>query len=145
MTGRRQRLGAFGERVAAAHLEARGYAIRQRNFRSREGEIDIVAEKDGCLVFVEVRTRRGEAMGSAAESVTPAKQQRLRAAVQAYAQAHEGLPADQRIDVITVTLAPDGRLVNLEHIENAVEGLEMETRNSGAETRRVSSFRFRLQ
>ena len=48
--------------MAAAHLKANGYTIRDRNFRTREGEIDIVAEKDGCLVFAEVRARRGLGM-----------------------------------------------------------------------------------
>ena len=69
----RQALGAFGERVAAAHLEAKGYRILERNYRRREGEIDIVAVSGGCLVFVEVRTRRGKERGSAVESVSPAK------------------------------------------------------------------------
>ncbi len=120
MPDRRRSLGQFGERVAAVHLEAKGYRILQRNFRSREGEIDLIAEKDGWLVFVEVRTRRGEATGGAAESVTARKQAHLLAAIDAYLEAHEGLPALQRIDVITLTLAPNGRLLALEHIENAV-------------------------
>src|SRR4030042_1681290 len=57
-----------------AHLEPKGYLIRARNFRCREGEIDIVAQDGETLVFVEVRTRRGDAMGDAAESVPPAKE-----------------------------------------------------------------------
>ena len=118
--GRRD-LGAFGERVAAAHLEAKGYRIRERNFRTREGEIDIVAERGGVLVFVEVRTRRGDALGSPAESVTAAKATHILAAAQAYAQARQDCPADQRIDVIAVSLAPDGRVLALDHIEGAVE------------------------
>lgn len=117
---RRRSLGDFGERVAAAHLEAQGYRIVDRNFRTREGEIDIVAEKEGCLAFVEVRTRRGREMGTAAESITPRKQQRLLALAQAYLQAHEDAPVRQRIDVITVSLAADGRVLAVEHIEGAV-------------------------
>ena len=89
----RRSLGDFGERVAAAHLEANGYTIRDRNFRTREGEIDIVAEKDGCLVFIEVRARRGQGMGSPAESITPRKQERLLTVASAYLQAHPGPPA----------------------------------------------------
>ena len=121
MTRARRDLGEFGERVAAAHLEAKGYRIRERNFRVREGEVDIIAERDGTLVFVEMRTRRGESMGSAAESVTAAKASRIVATAQAFVQANEGCPADQRIDVIALELAPDGRVLSLEHIENAVE------------------------
>ena len=121
MTRARRDLGDFGERVAAAHLEANGYRIRERNFRVREGEVDIIAERDGTIVFVEVRTRRGESMGSAAESVTAAKASRIVATAQAYVQAREDCPADQRIDVIALAVAHDGRVLSLEHIESAVE------------------------
>jgi putative endonuclease len=121
VTRARRDLGAFGERLAAAHLEAKGYRIRERNFRTREGEVDIIAEHRSTLVFVEVRTRRGDAMGSPAESVTAAKAGHILAAAQAYVQAHEGCPADQRIDVIAVSLAHDGRLLTVEHIEGAVD------------------------
>ena len=118
----RRDLGDFGERVAAAHLEAKGYRVRARNFRTREGEIDIIAEGEGVLVFVEVRTRRGGSHGTAAESVTARKAAHLLAVAQAYAQANPDCPAEQRIDVITLELAPDGRVVSVEHIEGAVEG-----------------------
>ncbi|HXG42097.1 MAG TPA: YraN family protein [Dehalococcoidia bacterium] len=122
MADPRRSLGAFGERLAASYLESRGYRIRQRNVRLQEGEIDLVAEKDGCLVFVEVRTRRGQAAGTAAESVTPRKQARLLALAEAYLQVAGGdLPPQQRIDVVTVTLATDGRLLAIDHIEGAVE------------------------
>ena len=121
MTRARRDLGAFGERVAAAHLEATGYRIRERNFRTREGEIDIIAERGETLVFVEVRTRRGDALGTAAESVTASKAARIIATAQAYAQAAENCPADQRIDVIALSLAADGRVLSLEHIEGAID------------------------
>ena len=121
MSRRRLDLGEFGERVAAAHLEAKGYHIRERNFRVAEGEIDIIAERGGTLVFVEVRTRRGGSRGTAAESVTARKAAHLVAAAQAYAQARADCPAEQRIDVIAVDLAADGRVLSLEQIEGAVE------------------------
>ena len=121
MSHARRDLGAFGERVAAAHLEATGYRIRERNFRTREGEIDIIAERGETLVFVEVRTRRGDALGTAAESVTASKAARIIATAQAYAQAAENCPADQRIDVIALSLAADGRVLSLEHIEGAID------------------------
>jgi putative endonuclease len=121
VTRARRDLGDFGERVAAAHLEAKGYRIVERNFRVREGEVDVIAERDGTLVFVEVRTRRGSALGTAAESVTAAKAARLIVAAQAYAQSLATPPADQRIDVIAVTLAADGRVLSVEQIEGAVE------------------------
>ncbi len=117
----RRRLGAFGERVAAAHLEARGYRILVRNWRCREGEIDIVATTGDCLVFVEVRTRRGQERGSALESVGPVKGARLALLAQAYCQERLDLPADRRIDVVAVELSPSGRLLGIQHIENAVD------------------------
>ena len=121
MTRARRDLGDFGERVAAAHLEAKGYRIRERNFRTREGEIDIIAECDGVLVFVEVRTRRGGSRGTAAESITARKAAHLLAAAHAYAQERPDCPAEQRIDVIAVELAPAGRVLSVEQIEGAVE------------------------
>ena len=119
----RRGLGAFGERVAAAHLEAKGYRIRARNFRCREGEIDIVAEDGDCLVFVEVRTRRGDAFGSPAESVTAAKERRLLTVAKAYLQQHNDVPPNQRIDVVAVELSR-GRLLAVQHIEGAIADRE---------------------
>ena len=116
----RRRLGAFGERLAAAHLEAKGYRIRDRNYRCREGEIDIVAQDGETLVFVEVRTRRGDALGGPAESVTAAKEARLVAAATAYVQTLPEPPVDQRIDVVAIQLSPAGRLLAVDHIEGAV-------------------------
>jgi len=120
MTSRRD-LGDFGERVAAAHLEAKGYRIVGTNVRTSEGQVDIVAERDGVLAFVEVKTRRGDAMGSALEAIGPRQAQRLLAASEAFAQEHPELPADRRIDLIAIDLDAGGRVVSVEHIESAVE------------------------
>ncbi len=121
MTMRRE-LGAAGERLAAAHLERAGYRVRERNVRVPPwGEIDIVAERDGVLVLVEVRTRRGDRFGDALSSVTLAKQQRMRRAAQAYLGALGDDAPPARIDVVGVTLDSAGRLVSIAHIENAVE------------------------
>ena len=120
MSDGRRRLGAFGERLATAHLEAKGYRIRARNYRCREGEIDIVAQDGDTLVFVEVRTRRGDALGGPAESITAIKQSRLVVAATAYVQALAEPPADQRIDVVAIQLSPGGRLLAIDHIEGAV-------------------------
>lgn len=118
---RRQQLGALGERLAAAHLEAKGYRIRERNFRVREGEVDIVAERGGVLVFVEVRTRRGDAMGTPAESITVRKRQRLLAVAKAYGQERPSLPRQWRLDVIAVQFSTEGLLQGVEHLENAID------------------------
>jgi putative endonuclease len=116
----RRLLGDLGERLAAQHLLAKGYQIREKNFRVREGEIDIVAEQGDLLAFVEVRCRRGDTMGTALESLTPAKQRRLVGLADAYDQAREGLPEERRIDLIAIDFGPGRRLQSLQHIEGAV-------------------------
>ncbi len=120
-SSRRRDLGDFGERVAKAHLEAKGYRVLATKFRVREGEIDIVAQHDGVLVFVEVKARRGPAMGSAVEAIDARKANRLLAASEVFAARHPELPPDRRIDLIAIDLDTSGRVVSLEHIESAVE------------------------
>jgi len=120
MTARRA-LGDFGERVAKAHLESKGYRILATKFRVREAEVDIVAQRDDVVVFVEVKTRRGDAMGRAVEALDGRKGERLLLAADAFAQEHPELPPDRRIDLIAIDLDAQGRVVSLEHIESAVE------------------------
>jgi putative endonuclease len=117
----RRRLGQRGEDLAARHLAARGYEIVTRNWRCEAGELDLVARDGDALVFVEVRTRRGEALGTPEESVTPAKQARLIVLAEAYVQAHDWL-GDWRIDVVAVEMDRRGRLLRVEQYENAVTG-----------------------
>ena len=116
----RRALGELGERLAAEHLSAKGYRIRERNFRTAAGEIDIVAEAGGVLAFVEVRCRRGSSMGTAAESLSAAKQRRMVEMAEAYGQARDDLPEQWRIDLIAIDFESGGRLVSLVHYENAV-------------------------
>jgi putative endonuclease len=116
----RRALGELGERLAAEHLSARGYTIRERNFRTAAGEIDIVAEAGGVLAFVEVKCRRGSAMGTAVESLTAAKQRRMVEMAEAYGQARGDLPQQWRIDLVAVDFERDGRLASVVHYENAV-------------------------
>lgn len=120
----RKPLGNFGERVAVAHLEAKGYGIIERNFRVPEAEIDIVArDSDDVIVFIEVRTRRGGATGMAELSVDTRKQRQLLRAVERYVDEHpEHAEAPLRIDVITVELRADGTFRELSHLEDAVRG-----------------------
>jgi putative endonuclease len=119
---RRRRLGDFGERVAASHLEAKGYQILERNWATREGEIDIIASRGDDLVFVEVRSKQGrQPTGTPEESITGRKAQHLRAAAAAYSQEHPEAPANQRIDVVVLELDAKGRVMRVEQIENAIE------------------------
>jgi putative endonuclease len=121
MPATRKNLGDFGERVAIAHLEAKGYRIIATKFRVREGEIDIVAQHDGVVVLVEVKARRGLAMGSALEAIDARKAKRLLLAGEVFAARHPELPPDRRIDLIAIDLDTSGRVLSLEHIESAVE------------------------
>ena len=73
----RQRLGRWGEGVAATHLEAQGYVILAHNWRCAAGEIDLVARDGETVVFVEAKTRRGRAYGAPEEALTPRKAQKL--------------------------------------------------------------------
>ena len=120
MSSKRKEVGAIGEKLAADLLKKRGYKIIQRNFRCREGEIDIIAQKDECLVFVEVRTKKNTAFGTPEESVTLSKREKLIALANTYIQAYNKPPQSWRIDVVAVELTPDNRVSRLEHIENAV-------------------------
>ncbi len=100
----RQRDGDAAEAAACATLEAAGCRILARNVRFREGELDIVADDGGTLVFVEVRMRRGEGFGGADGSIDALKRRRLVRAAQHFLQDHYGARAGMppcRFDVIT--------------------------------------------
>ena len=117
----RRGLGRRGEELAAQALVERGYAIVTRNWRCPLGELDIVARDGACLVFVEVRTRRGGWRGAAADSVGPVKQARLAALADAYLQA-ENVPqgTSWRVDVVAVEMDRRGVVRSLEVFQDAV-------------------------
>ena len=122
MSNQRRALGQRGEDLAVQHLAARDYIVRERNWRCTAGELDIVAEQDGTLIFVEVRTRRGDRLGTPEESITPAKRARLIGAAQTYLDEHAEADRDWRIDVVAIDIGPHGEVVRCEVIENAIEG-----------------------
>lgn len=114
MTRGRLRLGAAGEDLAAAWYEANGYRVLARNWRCREGEIDLVCLRDRVVVVCEVKTRSSDAFGHPAEAVTPAKQQRLRVLAGRWLEEEAGAlrPRSIRFDVAAVL---GGRLDVIEH------------------------------
>ena len=117
----RGRLGRWGESHARRYLERKGYTVWATNYRCRWGEVDIVAHHGEEIVFVEVRTRRGTAFGTPEESVTAAKSRRLAATAQHYLESN-GLEQSQwRIDLISIQLDLAGKLLEVDHLENAVE------------------------
>lgn len=117
---RRRDVGILGEKLARDFLEKRGYRILETNYRCPEGEMDIVARHEDFLVFVEVRTKTSLEFGSPAESITPAKMEKLRTVAARYQQAHDNLPPSLRIDVVAVELDGKGKPLLIEVIENAV-------------------------
>ena len=102
MTIHRQSLGKTGEDLAAAELAARGYAILERRYRTRYGEIDIVADDRGTIVFVEVRARATRDCGTAAESVTPRKQRQLASMAVDYLGRRRFTDRPCRFDVVAI-------------------------------------------
>jgi putative endonuclease len=117
----RQEVGKLGEKEARKFLKKRGYRIRETGFRCHHGEIDIVAQKKDCLVFVEVRTKSNLEFGTPEESITQAKKERLIASALTYTTTHENLPPLWRIDVVAIELDDNGKVERIEHIENAIE------------------------
>lgn len=97
-----QQLGRFGEDVAARHLAAGGAEILERNWRCRDGELDIVARDSGVLVFCEVKTRSGSGFGSGAEAVAGRKAARIRRLAARWLAEHPHPPAIVRFDVLSV-------------------------------------------
>ena len=115
---RRRATGRRGEEIAVEHLASRGYRIVDLNWRTRFGELDIVARQGDTLVFVEVRTRATGGFGTAGESVGPAKQRQLRRMAEQYLQLRAP-SASARIDVVTVRLLP-GVPPQVDHLVGAV-------------------------
>jgi putative endonuclease len=118
----RHHLGRLGERLAARHLERRGYEIVARNHRTRFGEIDVIACDGRVIAFCEVKTRRaGGGAGTPFDAVPKTKQQQVRRMAAAWLAATPGRPhaEDLRFDVIAVTIDPRGRLQELDHLEDA--------------------------
>lgn len=95
-------LGKRGEALAWSFLRKHGYSILEKNFRTRFGEVDIIAEKEGVLIFTEVKTRRNNNFGSPEEAVDWRKRQKLSRVAEAFLQARglENQPA--RFDILSV-------------------------------------------
>src|SRR4051794_20656161 len=98
----RQSLGKLGEDLACAELERRGYAVCERRYRTRYGEIDIIARESGDVVFIEVKARAGEEFGGAAAAVTAVKQQRIGRMAADFLSRRQLIDHRCRFDVVTV-------------------------------------------
>lgn len=98
----------MGEDFACRFLRAKGYNILTRNFHSRFGEIDIVAQDKGQLVFVEVKTRNSSKFGSPLEAVTENKLAKIRMTGEYFMLVHTGLPREYRIEVLGIWIKDNG-------------------------------------
>jgi putative endonuclease len=120
-TDLRHRLGQHGERLAAEHLARLGYEILERNYRTRWGELDIVAFDGTTLAFCEVKTRRLSPTSGPFDGFRPSQRQRLRKMAAAWLIDRPSRPRSDliRFDAIGVTIGATGKLVSLEHLEGA--------------------------
>ena len=107
MSTARQELGKQGEELACQELERQGYAIVARRYRTRAGEIDIIASDAGTVVFVEVKARLDLSFGDPVEAVTEEKQRRVVAMATDYAARHDLDNTPCRFDVVTVDALVD--------------------------------------
>ncbi|MCS6860119.1 MAG: YraN family protein [Abditibacteriales bacterium] len=117
----RKQRGQAAEDVAARFLQSQGYRILTRNWRTRSGELDIVAEDRATVVFVEVRSKRSDDPTSPQETITAKKQQQVSHAALAYVAQHNIQNRDCRFDVVEVFLNPDGKPARVNLIKNAFE------------------------
>lgn len=116
----RKQKGAAAEELAAANLIEKGYRILDRNWRCRQGELDIIAETKETLVVIEVRSRSGTtSFGTPSESVNARKIMQVRSTAQQYIHQKRYYERPIRFDVISVLLGADLTAISLEHIENA--------------------------
>ena len=118
-----KRLGQWGEEIAAKYLLDRGYKILDRNYRNTIGEIDIIGEKEGILVFVEVKTRNSIHADNflPEQSITPQKQAKLRKLGEMYMSKHK-YKDDKgwQIDVMSISIDKSTQKARINHIKNAV-------------------------
>jgi putative endonuclease len=112
------RTGRRGEEAAAEHLEAIGCRILARNYRCRQGEIDLIADDHGVLVFVEVKTRSPSSYGAPRDAVTPAKRRKVARAASHYLLAHREQECAYRADIVEVGLLR-GSVAAVRHLKGA--------------------------
>jgi len=111
------KIGHLGEQIAKIYLQNKGYHIIQENYRTKYAEIDLIARDRGVLVFVEVRTRKGERFGSPEDSINRSKMRKLIRNAEAYA-ARMSYVKIYRIDVICIVLDENERSSRITHYKN---------------------------
>lgn len=113
-------LGKKGETFAAEYLKKKNYKILRQNYRAGKlGEIDLVAVKDSRISFIEVKSRTGDSYGTPAEAVTYKKQMTIKMVASCFLKEFGIEDTDVQFDVIEVILTKDGKLIDINHIEEA--------------------------
>ncbi len=115
----KQALGREGERVAERYLKKKGYALVERNYRCRGGEVDLIVLDRRVVVFVEVKTRTDHGFGTPLEAVEPRKQRRMILAAQLFLHQKKLHERDARFDVVGISWPGPEPVV--EHVQNAFE------------------------
>jgi putative endonuclease len=111
--------GAAAEEAAAEYLSARGCRVLTRNYRTALGEIDLIAEQEDLLIFVEVRSRREISRGLPQETVNRAKQQKIRRVATQYLKHHQAMERFCRFDVVGILLGRQNQVESVEWIQDA--------------------------
>jgi putative endonuclease len=119
LTKERLDLGSLGERLALQKIKRLGYKCIEKNYRCALGEIDIIAKDRDCLVFIEIKTRRGSTTGFAKEAVNQRKMRQISKAALNYMKANDCCDTKARFDVIAVSIA--GEREEIEVIKDAFE------------------------
>ena len=117
MSPARQAFGELGERIAERWLRRRGWRVVQRRFRNGHRDIDLVVERDGTIVFVEVKARKGPEFGGPVQAVNYRKRKQLERSAMVWIDRHGREDESYRFDVVGVLL--DGAAVRVCHVENA--------------------------
>ena len=112
-------LGRFGEQLAGKYLKSKGYKILAKNFYTRNGEIDLVCQKNNVITFVEVKTRTNRNFGWPEEAVTEQKLEKIALAAEKYLQDHK-IKFEWQIDIISILIDKKIRLAKLGHLKNIV-------------------------
>ncbi len=113
-------LGDRGERAAARFLRRKGLRVITRGYRTRHGEIDLIAREGEVLVFVEVKSRR---RGVPAEAVTPEKRRRITLAALHFLRKHNLLDIRSRFDIVAIVWPDERGEPQIEHLPNAFEAV----------------------
>lgn len=120
MFGNKKEIGILGEKLACKYLRERGYEIIDQNYRTRGGEIDIVAKERDMLVFVEVKTRTNRLFGFPEEAIDIRKQHKLALTAENYLAVHCLSEANYRIDSVGIELDENGGVLELRHEKDVV-------------------------